>query len=153
MLTGNHRISEEPISSIFKIWLEYLTLKMEKLHFSKTSATIYYTTRRHVSRELSLHKHHYETSNIVLYFRFVWEECIRDITIYSCGKVRLWVYYRAHSASPDDDEWIIFSIRWMNIDREKRRYSLCHFILHKIHIVHSGIDTGPPGWQSGGSLL
>jgi hypothetical protein len=41
----------------------------------------------------------------------------------------------------------------MNIDREKRRYSLCHFILHKIHIVHSGIDTGPPGWQSGGSLL
>jgi hypothetical protein len=38
----------------------------------------------------------------------------------------------------------------MNIDRKKLRYSeknisLCHFALHKTHIVHSGIDTGPPG--------
>jgi len=58
---------------------------MGKLHFSETSVT---TIPHGVTSQenwvfISIAV---RTSNIALYFRFAWEECICDVLIYSCGE-------------------------------------------------------------------
>jgi hypothetical protein len=51
-------------------------------------------------------------------------------------------------------EWISMDNQWNDIDRRKSMYAdknmcHCHFIHNNSHLGWSGIEPGPPQWESG----